>query len=106
MNAHTEVQLINGPDGSPAFAVIPYQEYLARFHNEPTIPHAVVSAIVDGATPARAWREFLELTQAEVAARMGVSQSAYAQTEAAVRPRKATLVKLAAALGLKVEQLQ
>jgi transcriptional regulator with XRE-family HTH domain len=56
-------------------------------------------------TPVKAWREYLRLTQAEVAARMGVTQSAYAQMEAVKRPRKVTLAKLAAALGLEVEQL-
>lgn len=70
-----------------------------------TIPHAVVSAVVDGAAPMQAWREHLRLTQAEVAARMGVSQAAYAQMEAVKRPRKATLAKIAAALGLDIEQL-
>jgi transcriptional regulator with XRE-family HTH domain len=36
---------------------------------------------------------------------MGISQAAYAQTEAAKRPRKATLQKLADALGLSLDQL-
>jgi transcriptional regulator with XRE-family HTH domain len=39
----------------------------------------VVSRIVDGATPIRAWREHLNLTQEEVAKRMGISQPAFAQ---------------------------
>jgi transcriptional regulator with XRE-family HTH domain len=70
-----------------------------------TVPNAVVSAAVDGASPTRAWREYLRLTQAEVAARMGVSQAAFAQMEAAKRPRKATLGKIAAGLGVDLEQL-
>ena len=52
-----------------------------------------------------AWREHLRLTQAEVAERMGITQSAYAQMEAAKRPRKATLQKVAHALGLELDQL-
>lgn len=67
------------------------------------IPHAVISATVDGATPVRAWREHLGLTQAEVATRLGISLSAYAKQEASERPRKSTLVKIAAALGIKTE---
>lgn len=70
-----------------------------------TIPHAVVSAQVDGASAIKAWREHLRLTQAEVAARMGITQAAFAQMEVARRPRKATLQKVAEALGLQVEQL-
>lgn len=69
------------------------------------IPHTVVSAVVDGAVPMVAWREHLRLTQAEVAARMGVSQAAYAQMEAVKRPRKTTLAKISVALGLDIEQL-
>jgi transcriptional regulator with XRE-family HTH domain len=70
-----------------------------------TIPHAVVSAEVDGASATRAWREYLHLTQAEVAARMGVSQAAFAQMETTRRPRKVTLQKVADALGLTLDQL-
>jgi transcriptional regulator with XRE-family HTH domain len=69
------------------------------------MPHAVVSAMVAGATPLAAWREHLRLTQADVAANMAITQAAYAQMEAAKRPRTATLHKAAAALGVKFEQL-
>lgn len=69
------------------------------------LPHEVVSLMVDGASAARAWREHLGLTQAEVAARMGISQAALARMEAARRPRKVTRAKLAAAMGLNVDQL-
>lgn len=54
----------------------------------------------------RAWREHLGLTQEEVASRMGVTRAAYTQMEAAdAKPRRATLVKIATALGVIVEQL-
>ncbi len=107
MNARIEFQTINGPDGKPAFVVVPYAEFrrMAGGFTPGMIPHAVVSAEVDGASAARAWRDYLRLTQAEVAARMGVSQAAYAQMESAKRPRKVTLEKIAAALGLEVAQL-
>lgn len=107
MTARTNFQTILGEDGKPAFVVVPYNEFrrMAGGFTPGTIPHVVVSAVVDGATPMAAWREHLRLTQAEVAARIGVSQAAYAQMEAVKRPRKATLARLAAALGLEVEQL-
>lgn len=106
MNALTDIQTIHGPDGAPAFVVLPYAEFMRRFaREEGLIPHEVVSATVDGASPMRAWREHLGLTQAEVAARMGVSQAAYAQTEAAERPRKTTVARVAAALRIAVGQL-
>ena len=106
MSALTDIQTIKGADGQPAFVVVPYAEYMRRFaHEEGLIPHEVVSATVDGASPMKAWREYLGLTQASVAERLGVSQAAYAQTEAAARPRKATVARVAAALRITVEQL-
>ncbi|QHB56102.1 helix-turn-helix domain-containing protein [Ralstonia solanacearum] len=108
MNAPTSpnVQLIHGPDGAPAFVVIPYAEYIAsRIEDRSLIPHAVVERTVEGATPVRAWREHLGLTQAEVAGRLGISQPAYAQQENSNRLRKASREKIATALGILPAQL-
>lgn len=106
MNARTSIQIITGPDGAPAFVVIPYAEYMAnRRDDRGLIPHEVVSRTVDGATPLRAWREFLGLTQAEVADRLGISQSAYAQQEKSERLCKSSREKIASALGISALQL-
>lgn len=106
MNALTDIQTIKGPDGEPAFVVMAYADFMRRFAGEESlIPHDVVSAAVDGASPMKAWREHLGLTQAEVASRLGVSQAAYAQTESAKRPRKTTIERVAHAMHLSVEQL-
>ena len=106
MNAPINIQLINGADGKPAFVVIPYADYIAgRGMARNMVPHAVVSRVVDGETPARAWREHLGLTQAEVASRLGISQSAYAQQEGRERLRKSSREKIADALGLAADQL-
>jgi len=104
MNAPTNIQIINGPDGKPAFVVIPYDEY-KKSRAEGTIPHEVVSATVDGATPVRAWREHLRLTQAEVAERLGIAQSSYAKQEASETLRRSSIEKIATALGITFEQL-
>ncbi len=78
-----------------------------RKKSSPTlIPHDVVSRVVDGATPIRAWREHLNLTQDEVAKRMGISQPAFAQQETVAKPRKATREKIAAAFGINASQLE
>lgn len=108
MNARIDFQTILGADGKPAFVVVPYAEFrrMAGAFTPGTVPHALVSAEVDGASATKAWREYLRLTQAEVAARMGVTQAAFAQMEAAKRPRKATLQKVADALGLELAQLE
>ncbi|NMY17467.1 helix-turn-helix transcriptional regulator [Pseudomonas sp. WS 5019] len=58
-----------------------------------------------GMTAIAAWRKHLGLTQAEVAERLGISLSAYAQQEAAERPCKATREKVAKALGIPAQSL-
>jgi DNA-binding XRE family transcriptional regulator len=106
MNARIEFQTIKGADGSPAFVVLPYADFVRLYSREEgLIPHEVVSATVDGATPIKAWREYLGLTQAAVAARLEVTQAAFAQLENSARPRKSTLRRVAAALGIALEQL-
>ena len=106
MNAFADIQTIKGPDGEPVFVVVPYHEFMRRFAQEDSlIPHVVVSSTVDGASPMKAWREYLRLTQAEVAARMGVTRAAYAQVESTARPRKASIARVAAAFRITSEQL-
>lgn len=108
----TNVQTIM-QGGKPAFVVIPYEDYIRAFPSEKNripsgnrIPHEVIGLTVSGEySLARAWREYLGLTQEEVAARMDISQPALAQIENATRPRRPTLQKLAHALGISVEQL-
>ena len=106
MKTLTNVQVINGPDGKPSFVVIPYDDYLRAYEREHNlIPNEVVSLVVDGATPARAWREYLKLTQAEIAQRLGITQPSYAKQEASNGLRPVTIKKIAAALGITVAQL-
>jgi len=107
MNAPTNIQILKDAKGKPAFVVIPYPEYLSLTkQSAPTIPNAVVNKVINkDMTPIRAWREHLGLTQTEVARRLGISQSAYAQQEAKEPVRKATREKIAQALGIAAEQL-
>lgn len=118
MNVRTEPQIIHH-DGKPMYAVIPYDEYTAllrkaeegvedrRPDEEVTLPHEVVKrSTLGGLSLIRAWREYLGLSQAEVARRMGISQPSYAKMEAKeTRNRAATLRKIAAALGVQWEQV-
>lgn len=107
MSARTDIQIIHDKSGVPAFVVVPYADWLAgRDREESLVPNEVVNAVFGNEwTPMRAWREHLGLTQAEVARRAGITQAAYAQMENAEKPRRATLGKIAAALGVTVEQL-
>jgi DNA-binding XRE family transcriptional regulator len=108
MSVLTNYQTILGNDGKPAFVVLPYADFikLPGAVTLGTIPNAVVGRrIMDEVSMLQAWREYLMLTQAEMAERMGITQAGYAQIEAAKRPRKATLQKAAEALGITLEQL-
>jgi DNA-binding XRE family transcriptional regulator len=107
MTAPTNIkhQLIEH-NGQPVAVVVPYDEYLKIIYpelNEPMTPHAVVKKIhLDGLTPIQAWREYLNLTQEEMAKRLGIKQSSYQQIEKkTARPRAATLEKVAAAFGIE-----
>lgn len=107
MNKPINFQTILGADGRPAFVVVPYDEFVKNFEQaQDLVPDAVVKlAFEDGMSPAKAWRTHLDLTQADVALRMGVTQSAYAQLEASPNLRKASREKIAAALSISPGQL-
>ncbi len=109
MNEPTNVQIIEH-NGEPAFAVIPYEDYLNLFPKDERnyIPHEVVELIVKkGFNLAKAWRVHLGMTQNEVAGRAGMTQAALSQMENSDNElRSGTLEKLAAALGISVEQLR
>ncbi|KQQ68024.1 DNA-binding protein [Pseudomonas sp. Leaf127] len=101
MSTPTNVQIINGPDGAPAFVVIPYADYVKDHPLHDRVPNEVVGFMVkEGLTAAGAWRKYFGLSQAQVAERIGITQSAYAQQEQATRPRRATREKIATALGV------
>jgi len=127
MIEHTKHQIIKY-DGIPVAAIIPYddyqqfldwvadqagedilsdEEYEAVVNEKNTIPHEVVSAMVRGRMSLiRAWREYLNLTQEEVAKRMGVTQPVYARMESGkTTTRLSSLKKIAKAFGVNHEQL-
>ena len=109
MGTLTDVQIIK-KGGKPAFAVIPYEEYLRLLPKDAdeTVPHEVVGLVIKkGMNLVKAWRTHLGLTQREVAKRAGISQAALSQMEKSTNElRTATLEKLARAMGISAEQLQ
>jgi len=109
MGTLTNVQIIK-QNGKPAFAIIPYEDYLSILPKEKdaSIPHEVVGLVVKkGMNLVKAWRGYLGFTQKEVAKRASISQAALSQMEKSNNElRTATLEKLAKAMGLSVEQLQ
>jgi len=108
MRRPTNIQIIE-QGGIPAFAVIPYADFIAMFPEKEdiTIPHDVVGIIAkEGCNLLRAWRKYLRLTQKDVAQKAGITQSALSQMELSDSvKRSGTLEKLAMAMNLDIEQL-
>ena len=111
MIALTSPQIITS-DGIPAFAVIPWDEYQEltqqyTIADDVWIPHEIVKATLFGdISIIRAWREYFDLTQQELARRSGMSQPALARLEKIdAKPRVSTLKKLAMAMDITVAQL-
>jgi DNA-binding XRE family transcriptional regulator len=108
MSAPTNIQILKDRQGKPEYAVIPYDDFvrMAGPQEKHYIPNEVVGFVFqDGMTPARAWREYFGLTQAVVARRLKITQSAYSQLEKSTSPHRATLAKIAKALKIDIEQL-
>ncbi|NYT57343.1 helix-turn-helix transcriptional regulator [Alcaligenaceae bacterium] len=103
-------------NGKPAFVVLPYDEYLAITSGKPvakarvpaddSVPHEVVRMQVkNNWSLIRAWREYLGITQAEMASRLDIRQPSYAAMEAVdAKPKKITRERIAAALEISLEQ--
>lgn len=101
------------------FAILPYDDYTALVEQATghadklpdtavMLPHEVVKrSTLGNVSLIRAWREYLQLSQAEVATRMGIAQPSYAKMEAkSTQNRQSTLKRIAEALGLQWEQLE
>ena len=112
MNALTNnIQFINNEQGQPQFVVMPYTQYLElsntkQINTDTGVPSEVVNLVFDNNySPAQAWREYLKLSQVEVAKKIGISQSAYSQYEKSQKLRKTTQIKIASALGISPDLL-
>ena len=70
------------------------------------IPHAAALAIIDGASPIRAFRDRGELTLRELAERAGISLSYLSEIEHGRKPGSvAALSRIADALGTSIDAL-
>lgn len=70
------------------------------------VPNEVVNLVFDNNySPAQAWREYLKLSQIEVAEKIGITQSAYSQYEKSQTLKKATRIKIANSLGINPDLL-
>ncbi|MCA1784702.1 MAG: helix-turn-helix domain-containing protein [Desulfotignum sp.] len=111
MSAPTNNVQVIRQNGVPAFAVIPYDDYLAMLPEKiesDSVPREVAEkAILEDMPMIKAWRLHLGLTQKEVAKKAGITQAALSQMERAENTnRNVTLEKLALAMGVSVGQVQ
>jgi len=120
------VQIIE-KNGKPEWAIIPFQEYqklqeamedaedikaieanlkAMQEGREVAVPGEVTFAILDGASPIRAWREHKQIKMNELAKMVGISPAYLSQIENGKRnPTIDTLKAIAKELNLEVELL-
>lgn len=115
------VQIIRDDKGEPQYAIVPYDEYEKLVnakeawedvpyppskYDDVTVPNAIVNIMVDqDVSILAAWRIYRDLSQYDVAEKLGTTQSTVSQWEASDRPQKRTREKLAALYGCTPEQL-
>ena len=111
INAHPNQQTIRNKQGKPEYVVLPYEDYLQLIQQsiinlEHGVPSQVVDLIFDkDCMPAKAWREYLGMTQTQASKNLGISQSAYSQLENSLYPTLSTREKITKALNIKPAQL-
>jgi DNA-binding XRE family transcriptional regulator len=122
----SKAQIIYDDTGAPAFVVIPYARFrdlapeaaeaalsdealfdLAMHEDRgPAVPHEVMVRLIEGENPLKVYREWRGLTQADLAAKAGVSVGFVSQVERGARnlSRKARAA-VASALGVLPDDL-
>lgn len=114
-------------DGRPAFVVLPIEEWHAlearletledvkdalairqaiNSGQEEAVPSELVDRLLNGESTVKVWREYRDMTQAELSKRSGVSAAYLSQIEAGKKSGSVdTLKKIAAALNLDLDDL-
>lgn len=92
----------------PVAAAIPFKDYLKLVDEDLTYPHEVAMKIaLEEKSPIQAWREYLKVSQKELARRMHMTQSAVSQMEKpGAKPHKTTLEKAGKALKINPALLE
>jgi DNA-binding XRE family transcriptional regulator len=102
----SKAQIIYDDAGAPAFVVIPYARFrdiapeaaeaalsdetlfdlaMAEKNAATAVPHEVMVRLIDGENPVKVYREWRGLTQADLAARAGVTVGFISQVERGAR---------------------
>ncbi|MCA9920896.1 MAG: helix-turn-helix domain-containing protein [Anaerolineales bacterium] len=120
-----KVQLIL-KEGQPEYAILPYDMYLQLVEDaemlqdikdydeaiqaieagEELVPGEIVFAIFDGENPIKVWREYREMTQAQLAKKAGISAAFLSQIESGKRTGSTDVLKaIAAVLNLTLDDI-
>jgi len=115
------VQFIAGKDGEAEYAVLPIAEYEALCaramdrddvqaaldaEDDEDLPWSMAKRLIDGESPVRVWREHRGLTQADLAAAIGMTASYLSQIEAGRKtPAIDVYRSLATALNVSLDDL-
>jgi DNA-binding XRE family transcriptional regulator len=114
-------------NGKPEWAVVPYETYLQLVEQAETledirdydtaktaleggeeelIPSEVVYALLEGRNPIKVWREYRDLTQAQLAQAAGISVPYLSQLESGKRKGSTDiLMSIAKALRLSLDDM-
>jgi DNA-binding XRE family transcriptional regulator len=116
------VQFIEN-NGQRQYAVVPIEVYndllekaemledravyeKAKLDDDELIPGEVVYRLLDGENKIKVWREYRQMTQAELAEKSGMAQATIAQMEGGKRVGSVTVLKkIAEALNLDLDNL-
>ncbi len=121
----TKPQVILGPDGKPAFAVIPWADYLrrspldaeaqvrdedlydrAKAAKEEYFPAEVVDRLLAGENPLKVYRKHRGITQRDLARSAGINAVYLSQIETGKRSGSTkTLAAIARALSVDIDDL-
>lgn len=118
------IQIIRDKKGSPAYAVVPWAEYMrlsanasedlklvaladrAKADKNEPIPAAFVDRLLAGEAAVKVLRQWRGLTQSELAKKSGLATLYISQLEnGRARPGRKALTSLAKVLGLGVDAL-
>jgi transcriptional regulator with XRE-family HTH domain len=117
MTLEPDVTILRDAQGAAQHAILSWDQFQALMQaakaddaatqiREPILPVRVRRAIAEGAHPVRAWRDYRNLNQAQLAALVGISRAYLAQIEGGERTGTLDVTaRIARALGCLIEQV-
>jgi transcriptional regulator with XRE-family HTH domain len=111
------VTILRDAQGEAQHAILPWEQFQelvqaakagepAALASEPPLPLMVSQAVTKGLHPVRAWRDYRNLNQGQLAAVVGISRAYLAQIEGGERTGTLeVMARIARALGCRIERL-